>query len=259
MLEHTFIHLPDFGPRRERRLWEIGISAWDDFIARFGDSPYHRSLCGRIARSHHALKNRDAEFFSEALPKGEAWRAFPSFPRVAYVDIETTGLAPATDYMTVVGLFDGEKVHSYIHGINMGDFQRDIRNFDMVVTFNGSMFDLPFIRRSYPGIKLPALHVDLRFVLASLDVRGGLKRIEQQFGMERESDLRGLNGYDAVLLWQRYIKRKDGAALDKLVRYNAADISNLKALMEWAYKEKRARTGFDDIIRQKSKPKEESG
>jgi uncharacterized protein YprB with RNaseH-like and TPR domain len=258
MLEHTFIHLPDFGPRRERRLWESGISAWDDFVARFGDSPYHKSLCGRIARSSSALKNHDAEFFSEALPKGETWRAFPSFPRVAYVDIETTGLAPATDYITVVGLYDGEKVHSYIHGINLGDFPRDIRKFDMVVTFNGSVFDLPFIRKSYPGIVLPSLHADLRFVLASLDVRGGLKRIEQHFGMEREDDLKGMNGYDAVLLWQRYLKRKDAAALDRLVRYNAADISNLKALMEWAYREKRARTGFDDICRQKTASQEES-
>jgi uncharacterized protein YprB with RNaseH-like and TPR domain len=247
MLEHTFIHLPDFGPRRERRLWESGISAWDDFIARFGDSQYHRSLCGRIKRSSDALKARDAAFFSEALPKGEAWRAFPSFSRVAYVDIETTGLAPATDYMTVVGLFDGEKVHSYVHGVNLADFRRDIAEYDTVITFNGSMFDLPFIRKSFPGIRLPPLHVDLRFLLASLDVRGGLKKIEQHFGMEREDDLKGMNGYDAVLLWQRYLKRKEPAVLDRLVRYNAADITNLKALMEWAYREKRARTGFDEI------------
>lgn len=248
MLEHTFIHLPDYGPRRERRLWESGIRAWDDFLARFGDSPYHKSLCGRISRSGEALKSRDAAFFSDTLPKGETWRAFPSFTRIAYLDIETTGLAPATDYMTVVGVYDGKNVRSYIHGKNMDDLRRDIAAYDMVVTFNGSMFDLPFIRKSMPGIRLPPLHVDLRFVLASLDVRGGLKRIEERFGFEREGDIKGMNGYDAVLLWQRYIKRKDDAALDRLVRYNAADISNLKSLLEWAYREKRVRTGFDEIV-----------
>lgn len=247
MLEHTFIHLPDYGPRRERRLWESGITGWNDFLDRFGPSPYHKSLCGRIASSMHALGRADPAFFATALPKGEAWRAFPSFPRVAYVDIETTGLAPATDYMTVVGLYDGKRVRSYVHGFNIQDFRRDIAGFDMVATFNGSMFDLPFIRKSFPGIALPPLHVDLRFLLASLGVRGGLKRIEQQFGFERENDLKGMTGYDAVLLWQRYLKRKDEAALDRLVRYNAADICNLKALLEWAYREKRARTGFDEI------------
>ncbi|MCI0504066.1 ribonuclease H-like domain-containing protein [Candidatus Micrarchaeota archaeon] len=247
MLENSFIHLPDYGPRRERRLWESGISCWDDFLDRFGASRFHTALCGKIASSKYALQSSDADYFSKALPRGEAWRAFPSFPKVAYVDIETTGLAPATDYMTVVGLYDGKKVHSYVHGKNLDDFRRDIAAFDMVVTFNGSMFDLPFIRKSYPGIRLPPLHVDLRFLLASLDVRGGLKRIEQQFGMEREDDLKGMNGYDAVLLWQRYLRRKEPAVLDKLVRYNAADITNLKILLEWAYKEKRLRTGFDEM------------
>jgi hypothetical protein len=247
MLEHTFIHLPDYGPRRERRLWESGIVCWDDFLGRFGSSQYHKALCSRIACSKDALSRADAEFFARALPKGDAWRAFPSFRKIAYLDIETTGLGPETDYMTVAGLYDGERVRSYIHGKNIRDFPRDIAGFDMVVTFNGSMFDLPFIRRSFSGIRLPPLHVDLRFLLASLDVRGGLKRIEQQFGMEREGDLKGLNGYDAVLLWQRYLKRRDEAALDKLVRYNAADITNLKALLEWAYREKRKRTGFDEL------------
>lgn len=247
MLEHTFIHLPDYGPRRERRLWESGISCWDDFLGRFASSPYHKRVCARVASSRHALKSSDAAYFASALPKDEAWRAFPHFPRIAYLDIETTGLAPATDYATVVGIYDGKNTMSYIHGQNMGSLSRDIGKYEMVVTFNGSLFDIPFLRKGFPGIPIPPLHVDLRFVLASLGVRGGLKKIEQQFGLEREGDIKGMNGYDAVLLWQRYLKSKDARVLDRLVRYNSADISNLKNLMEWAYKEKRARTGFDEI------------
>jgi uncharacterized protein YprB with RNaseH-like and TPR domain len=247
MLEHTFIHLPDFGPRRERRLWERGISSWDDFIARFGSSPYHKSYCSRIAGSRHALRANDPDFFAGALPSSETWRAFPHFRKIAYLDIETTGLAPATDYTTVIGVYDGKRVHSYVHGDNLDDFAADISDYDMVVTFNGSMFDLPFLRKSIPGVKIPRLHSDLRFLLASLGVRGGLKKIEQAFGLEREGDIKGMTGYDAVLLWQRYMKRGEKGALERLVRYNAADISNLKTLMEWAYKEKRVRTGFDEI------------
>ncbi len=246
MLEHTFLHLPDYGPRRERRLWESGVSCWDDFLERFGSSPYHRRVCSLVASSADALRRGDGAYFAPLLPGDETWRAFPHFSRIAYVDIETTGLAPASDYTTVIGLFDGKKVHSYVHGKNLRDFTRDIASYDMVVTFNGSMFDLPFLRKSFPGIRLPPLHVDLRFALASLGVRGGLKKIEQQFGFEREGDLRGMDGYGAVLLWQRYLKSRDERALDRLVRYNAADISSLEKLMVWAYKEKRKRTGFDD-------------
>ncbi len=247
MLEHTFIHLPDFGPRRERRLWGLGITDWDEFIDRFGSSAFHKAQCARIAGSSYALKARDPLFFADALPNNETWRAFPHFSKIAYLDIETTGLAPETDYLTVVGIYDGQKVYSYVHGQNLDELEEDLGKYDMVVTFNGSLFDIPFLRKSMRKARIPRLHVDLRFVLQSLDVRGGLKKIEQRFGFEREDDLKGMTGYDAVLLWQAYKKRNDKDALDRLVRYNAADISNLKRLLEWAYREKRMRTGFDEI------------
>jgi len=247
MLEHTFIHLPDIGPVRERALWEDGVKTWDDFIKKYSASDSHRYYCKMLASSKYALKLSDADHFASVLPSSETWRAFPHFEDVAYVDIETTGLSATSNDLTVVGLYDGEKVHSYIAGKNLDDFRKHIRKFDMVVTFNGSQFDLPFLRKNMMGLWLPKLHVDLRFTLASLDIAGGLKRIEERFGFEREDDLKGLNGYDAVKLWQKYIRRNDTHALDKLVRYNAADISNLKHLMEWAYAEKRKRTGFDGI------------
>jgi len=247
MLEHTFIHLPDIGPVRERALWEDGVKTWDDFIKKYSASDSHRYYCKMLASSKYALKLSDADHFASVLPSSETWRAFPHFEDVAYVDIETTGLSATSNDLTVVGLYDGEKVHSYIAGKNLDDFRKHIRKFDMVVTFNGSQFDLPFLRKNMRGLWLPKLHVDLRFTLASLDIAGGLKRIEERFGFEREDDLKGLNGYDAVKLWQKYIRRNDTHALDKLVRYNAADISNLEHLMEWAYAEKRKRTGFDGI------------
>jgi hypothetical protein len=249
MLHNTFLHLPDFGPRRERRLWSSGISDWEDFLEEFGSSQYHRKYCSIIARSQYCLSRNEPEFFAESLPSSETWRAFPSFRKVAYIDIETTGLAPETDYITVIGLYDGSKTHSYVHGKNIADFAKEIAEYDLVVTFNGSLFDIPFLKKAFPGIRVPKLHVDLRFLLQSLNVRGGLKKIEENFGYERDSDLKGLNGYDAVKFWQAYIKRNDKDALDRLIRYNSADISNLKKLLEWAYREKRNRTGFDEIIR----------
>ena len=175
------------------------------------------------------------------------WRAFPHFKRIAYLDIETTGLGHQKDHITVVGIYDGKETHSFIHGQNLDDLAEHIAGYDMVVTFNGSMFDIPFLKKSYPDMKIPRLHADLRFILAGLNVRGGLKKIEEQFGFEREDDLKGLNGYDAVLMWREYSKKKDEDVLDKLVRYNAADIENLEKLMEYAYKEKKGRTGFDEI------------
>ncbi len=245
MLEHTFIFLPNFGPAREKKLWRGGITTWDDFLDRFGSSPYHRHHCSMVAGSKHALECLDGGHFGTLLPSNETWRCVPHYRKIAYVDIETTGCS-YQDHITVIGLYDGSKTRSYVHGQNLKRFQKDILDYDVVVTFNGSMFDLPFLRREMK-VQLPPIHIDLRFLLASLDMKGGLKRIEQKFGIEREDDLKGLTGYDAVLMWRRYRNRKDEDELDRLVRYNAADICNLEKLLDWGYKEKRKRTGFDDI------------
>jgi uncharacterized protein YprB with RNaseH-like and TPR domain len=247
MLENTFIHLQGIGEAKERKFWERGIRCWDEFLECFASEKKNMYECNRIAGSKHALKNNDPEFFADTLANRDTWRAFPHFGKVAYVDIETTGLGKGIDYVTVVGLYDGNNVKSYVHGDNLEEFPDEIKKYEMVVTFNGAMFDLPFLRREFVGIKLPALHSDLRFVLASLGQRGGLKKIEERFGFEREEDIKGLNGFDAVKLWSRYKKKNDLDALDLLVRYNAADISNLKKLMEWGYREKRKETGFDEI------------
>jgi len=251
MLEHTFIHLPSFGHKREKKLWHEGVCTWHDFLDRFGSSRFHKSYCSHLASSAYALKQKDARYFSNSIPSNELWRCFPHFEDVAYVDIETTGLSAEKNDLTVIGLFDGDKTYSYVCEQNLDQFPEDIEKYDAIVTFNGSLFDVPFIKKSFDSIKVPPIHVDLRFVLTSLGIKGGLKKIEQAFGLEREDDLKGLNGYDAVLLWKKYKKRNDKDALDKLVRYNAADVSNLKTLMEWAYNKKREATGFDEVYRKK--------
>ncbi len=245
MLEHSFIHLPNFGPVKEKKIWESGVYEWDDYLERYSDSGHYRASCSIIASSRHALKTHDLGFFSEVLPSNEMWRAVPTCRKIAYLDIETTGTRPR-DHITVIGVYDGKETKSYIYGKNLDEFRRDIGKFDMMVTFNGSLFDIPFIKREM-AVRLPPLHVDLRFVLASLEVTGGLKKIEKKFGFERDDDLDGLNGYDAILLWRKYVRKKDLDALDVLVRYNSADVDNLKKLLSWAYDEKRKRTGFDEI------------
>jgi uncharacterized protein YprB with RNaseH-like and TPR domain len=246
VLKNTFIHLPGFTPNEERELWNAGVRDWDMFLDHFGKSPEHKRHCSHIASSKYALTAGDASYFASVLPVRERWRAFTEFERVAYVDIETTGLGMC-DHTTVIGLYDGCDVSSYIYGKNLNDFVRDISEFDMIVTFNGHRFDLPFIRRQFgpTHVPLPALHIDLLYVMHALNQYGGLKAIEKRFGLERDDDLKGLNGYDAVKLWQKYKKENDEQSLSTLVRYNAADISNLQPLMEWAYKEMKKLTGID--------------
>ena len=51
---------------------------------------------------------------------------------------------------------------------------------------------------------MPAAHVDLRFLMARLGFKGGLEKIEPRFGIRRPKAVNGMDGYMAVLLWQRY-------------------------------------------------------
>lgn len=58
-------------------------------------------------------------------------------------------------------------------------------------------------------------HIDLsRYVLGRLGYKGGLKQIEQKFGLQRKGPIAEVDGSVAPLLWRRY---------------------NLQALMEKAY------------------------
>ena len=45
----------------------------------------------------------------------------------------------------------------------------------------------------------------------------------------------GLNGYDAVILWRRYERYHDEAALEKFIAYNRDDVVNLERHAQHAY------------------------
>ena len=67
-----------------------------------------------------------------------------------------------------------------------------------------------------------------------------LKAIEKSLGLSRDSEIDGMDGYEAVLLWKAY-QWGDKSALDRLIQYNTADIVHLKPLMEKGYQEMKSR------------------
>jgi uncharacterized protein YprB with RNaseH-like and TPR domain len=98
-----------------------------------------------------------------------------------------------------------------------------------LVTFNGHCFDLPVIRR-HLGVNLRERcdSRDLRFIARRLGYTGGLKAIEVLLGIPRR--LAGLNGLDAMRLWERAQRTGDRHALATLLAYNEEDVVNLVAL-----------------------------
>ncbi len=237
MLENTFCHIPGVSVRFERMLWERGIHTWDGFV-KSGDVPASdgkiRDICRHIKNSEEHVRIPDPGFFAKSLPSKHHWRLFSAFREsTAYLDIETTGLGGPDDHVTTIALYDGKSVFHYVHGENLDDFKHDIRRYDVLVTYNGKSFDLPFIRRSL-GVAAPRVHIDLMHVLRGLGITGGLKGCEKKLGIDRK-ELDGVDGYFAVLLWREYLKSGCRAALDTLLAYNIEDVVNLEALMVTAY------------------------
>ncbi len=146
----------------------------------------------------------------------------------AYLDIETTFHGT----ISVVGIYRPDQgtlqlVGGGIHDINLYAALEGITN---IITFNGSSFDLPVIRkRLYADLKREYIHSDLLYVCRRRGLRGGLKVVEQRLGIVRATA--GITGRDAPGLWHRYETLGDEAALVTLLRYNREDVINL-ALLE---------------------------
>lgn len=242
MLDHTFVHIAGIGPKTEKHLWGQGILTWTDFLnhekrifSSDRDDLIRREL--EISSEHRD----DLLFFVDRLRPVDLWRVFESFQdQAVFLDIETSGGYQDMDEITVIGLYDGRKVQTFVNGRNLDDFEQAIASYSLVITFNGSCFDLPILRRWFRNLTLPPAHIDLRFLLKKLGLRGGLKSIERQLGFARDPSVEGLNGFDAVLLWKAY-QWGDPSALERLILYNTMDIVQLKPLMELGARELKER------------------
>jgi len=244
MLQNTFCHIPGIGASTEQRLWAAGITSWDKWRDT-ADVRLPNSCRGEIgsllAQSGEALVD-DPSFFTSRLPSHEHWRIFPQYRHVtAYLDIETTGLSDDAE-LTTIALYNGRDIRYYVNGRNLEQFVDDIYRYKVLVSYNGKAFDVPFLER-YFRISLDQAQIDLRYVLARLGFKGGLKGCERMLGIDR-GKLDGVDGYFAVLLWKEYETYNDQKALETLLAYNIEDTVNLEQLLVEAYNINIARTPF---------------
>lgn len=242
MIDRTFLVLPGIGPKKERQLWKHGVHDWNSYLdadhlpgvtAKTRDG--HRGLVDTLIDAH---RRRDLARLAHLFPNREHWRFYAqTAPRAGYLDIETTGTDPRST-VTVVGVWDPAAgvTHQLVQGTNLDHdtLAACLARFDILVTFNGTGFDIPVLRNHFPHAVPHIPHLDLRGALARLGFKGGLKRIEVALGIQRPDEVRGVDGYEAVLLWRRYLMRGDREALQRLVDYNREDVINLEPLARFA-------------------------
>jgi len=245
MIRNTFMHIPGIGPKTEQNIWAAGVDNWDAFFSREPSNlpaAKRQKLAVELAESVRQLDRRNPSFFADRLPAGQQWRLFDEFRgSIAYLDIETTGLE-ADCTISTIAVYDGRTAATYVNGHNLADFIDHIRRYKLLVTYNGKCFDVPVIERHF-GQRLEHAHIDLRYVLATLGLKGGLKSCEAQLDMDR-GDLDDIDGLFAVVLWKAFLRNRDQRALETLLAYNLQDAINLEALMVAAYNLKLRQTPF---------------
>ncbi len=242
MLFHTFLHIEGIGEKTELQLYKSGIYCWDDFLkAEKIDFINDRSLIMMkegILESYRKYINKDINYFLHRMNKRHAWRLYKEFKKYCcFLDIETDGQYGMDSDITVIGVYSENGYKPYINGKNLKTFEDEILKYDLIITFNGSLFDFPVISRYFRTRYFHNIaHIDMRTICGSMDksFRGGLKSIERKIGLYRPPEIRNLDGYDAVKLWHRYQNGERGC-LDILIEYNKYDVLNLSKLSDFIY------------------------
>jgi uncharacterized protein YprB with RNaseH-like and TPR domain len=153
-----------------------------------------------------------------------------------YLDIETTGFSSYYCDLTVVGvavLRENQQRFGQLFGgqINADRVLGLLEGVDEIYTYNGSRFDLPFIAAKLDvDLKGCFKHTDLMYDCWRSKLKGGLKAVECQLGIERH--LKGIDGFMAVKLWYEYVNNHDQRALATLLEYNREDVVNLQVLRQ---------------------------
>ena len=185
-----------------------------------------------------ALAEGDSDFFALRMPRSEYYRIALTFPaRTLFLDIETTGLSIYYDSITVVGWCYANEYDFMVRGDTEQKLRDVLADARAIVTFNGSLFDIPFLLHEFPGARIPRCHVDLRFFAKRIGLSGGQKAIEKHLNvMTRPESVADLKGENAPLLWSRYCWG-DASALDKLIAYNKADVEGMKVIFDHVVRE----------------------
>lgn len=236
MIRGCFRHCRGIGPRTEETLRREGFRSWDDCLRRRDDIPFNgkrrKKFLEELQRSESALAAADIGYFATSFPTSEQWRILERYYRNAtYIDMETTGLSWHYGHATVIAAYHKGELLSFVYGENLEDFLSLADDAALLVTFNGTCFDMPFIEKTFniPSIGRP--HIDLRWVAWHGGYRGGLKSIEKQMGIRRPLHVEGIDGFEAVDLFYRW-QAGDQSARELLVDYCRADALSTYLLAE---------------------------
>ncbi|HEU4928662.1 MAG TPA: ribonuclease H-like domain-containing protein, partial [Candidatus Krumholzibacteria bacterium] len=214
-----------------------GFSAWPE--------PVTRTMVGRFVRRGYAAQGL-AEVPSD-LAGGTALRG--ADPRsILFLDIETAGLA-ANTYAFLCGLmyFQPDTGEFVVEQAFARDYAEEeglllhvreaLGRFDTVVTYNGSSFDLPFLRTRMAVHRIPDI-----VPMGSVDLLHATRRVfRPELPNVRlvtvEAHLRGVARVDDIpsrfipRAYHEYVRTQDARIIRNIVYHNRMDIFTMAVIL----------------------------
>ena len=123
MLKKTFSHTDGISKETEKVLWENGIDSWDKFLESHHEISFLpesklNKIKSEILFSKEHLENNNLEYFKKKVHPKDHWRLH-NLGKIAFLDIETTGLSRWTDDITIIGIYDGKEQYLFIKDQNL--------------------------------------------------------------------------------------------------------------------------------------------
>ena len=170
---------------------------------------------------------------------------------IGVIDIETTGLSPERDRVILGGLvhFTPDKlqfVQYFADGreeepLLLQEYLRDLNNCDLIVTYHGEGFDLPFLKKrwsrhfdtAFPLIsysldlyRVVSKHSNLRAILPNLRQ----KTVEAFLGLS-ETRQDEISGEESARLYADFLKNRDPRLQERILLHNHDDLLQLSRLL----------------------------
>lgn len=236
MLTASFSCFKGLSISSERKIWELGCLSWEQFnyLPKSTFSAKKTAVVrSEIEQARIALKGGMVDYFLNRFTNPDKVRVLSEFQnRSAIIDIETTGLT-SKDEITCIAVLKHGEISLFVKNINLSGFLETLQGVNLLITYNGTRFDIPFIRKSF-GIDLAIPHLDLMPVLKQLGYAGGQKKCEELLRLKRTHSS-GVRGEDAIFLWDGWQRYGNRADLDQLMLYNAEDVFMLEKLAVKSY------------------------
>lgn len=163
-------------------------------------------------------------------------------------DIETTGLNPERNSLILIGFFKNGKAYQYFaeNILEEGDiieaFLKDLGNKEVLITYNGASFDIPFLRMRMEanGISDADLgriyNLDVYQIIRYYSPLNGIlpdlkqKTVERYMGLSADR-ADSISGAESIGLYFDYVRNGNIAALKKILLHNRDDIIQLYRLL----------------------------